>query len=594
MSLHHILETFPRDDLFQIPDEDLFETAIGILSLGERQRLRLFVWRDPFERFVSCLVYVPRESFSTELRIKVQRILLGAFNGSVIDFDVLLGETASARIHFTVRTTPGGIPPFERSDVERQLAAAARRWDDELRERLVEARGEGEGLALFKRWAAAFPPEYRDRVPAAQAVPDVRKLATLSQKAPLALSLYPVGSDPGSLGLKVYRRGAPLVLSDSLPMLEHMGARVLSEASYRIGAQRGDEAIAVHDFRLHAPLNAEFDIATLAPLFEETFARVLHGDIESDDFNRLVLLAALSADDVLVLRAYAKYLKQIGFAQSQSTIAATLAAHPRIARMLVTEGLADDFEMAVAERLCQPEERIVSGISIQAATQMPFADPNVVLLWRHTVRAPQVLFGLPDASFEQRHPEKGLITKNEVRAVSLARLQLRLDSVVWDIGAGSGSVGLEAARLCRMGHVYAIEKNVDDSAIVQRNRHAMGISNHTLVHGKAPEGLQHWPDPDAVFVGGSGGELAELIRLILQRLKAEGWLVMNFVTIENLGLAVETLKSLGVAWDVLQLQAARSKPILHMNRMAAENPVWLVCAQKVAVRKTTKLEKSDA
>jgi precorrin-6Y C5,15-methyltransferase (decarboxylating) len=251
----------------------------------------------------------------------------------------------------------------------------------------------------------------------------------------------------------------------------------------------------------------------------------------------------------------------------------------RIARMLVAEGLADDFEMAVAERLCQPEERIVSGISIQAATRMPFADPNVVLLWRHSVRAPQVLFGLPDASFEQRHPEKGLITKNEVRAVSLARLQLRLDSVVWDIGAGSGSVGLEAARLCRMGHVYAIEKNVDDSAIVQRNRHAMGISNHTLVHGKAPEGLQHWPDPDAVFVGGSGGELAELIRLILQRLKAEGWLVMNFVTIENLGLAIETLKSLGVAWDVLQLQAARSKPILHMNRMAAENPVWIVCAQ---------------
>ena len=335
-SLHHILETFPRDDLFQIPDEDLFETAIGILSLGERQRLRLFVWRDPFERFVSCLVYVPRESFSTELRIKFQRILLGAFNGTVIDFDVLLGETVSARIHFTVRTTPGEIPPFERSDVERQLAAAARRWDDELRERLVEARGEGEGLALFKRWAAAFPPEYRDRVPAADAVPDVRKLATLSQKAPLALSLYPVGSDPGALGLKVYRRGAPLVLSDSLPMLEHMGARVLSEASYRIGPQRGEEAIAVHDFRLHAPLNAEFDIATLAPLFEETFARVLHGDVESDDFNRLVLLAALSTDDVLVLRAYAKYLKQIGFAQSQATIAATLAAHPRIARMLVS------------------------------------------------------------------------------------------------------------------------------------------------------------------------------------------------------------------------------------------------------------------
>lgn len=251
----------------------------------------------------------------------------------------------------------------------------------------------------------------------------------------------------------------------------------------------------------------------------------------------------------------------------------------RIARMLVTEGLADDFEMAVAERLCQPEERVVSGLSIAAAASIPFADPNVVLLWRTTLRAPQVLFGLPDASFEQRHPDKGLITKNEVRAVSLARMQLRANSVVWDIGAGSGSVGLEAARLCSQGHVYAIEKNVDDSAIVQRNRRAMGISNHTLVHGKAPEGLAAWADPDAVFIGGSGGELAGLIALILQRLKPGGWLVMNFVTLENLGTAVETLKTLGAAWDVLQLQASRSKPILHMNRMAAENPVWIVCAQ---------------
>lgn len=265
----------------------------------------------------------------------------------------------------------------------------------------------------------------------------------------------------------------------------------------------------------------------------------------------------------------------------------------RIARMLVLEGLADDFAMAVAERLCQPEERVVSGISIQAASQMPFSDPNVVLLWRTTLRTPPVLLGLPDASYQQRYPEKGLITKNEVRVVSLARLQLRANSVVWDIGAGSGSVGLEAARLCRQGHVYAIEKNVDDSAIVRSNRKALGISNHTLVHGKAPEGLQHWPDPDAVFVGGSGGELAELIRLILQRLKPDGWLVMNFVTLENLSVAVATMKALGVAWDVLQLQASRSKPILHMNRMAAENPVWLVCAQKVTVQKAAMMEKSD-
>jgi len=251
----------------------------------------------------------------------------------------------------------------------------------------------------------------------------------------------------------------------------------------------------------------------------------------------------------------------------------------RIARMLVAEGLGEVFEVAVAEHLCRPDERVVTGCSVAQIAGMQFAEPNVVLLWRRDLPARPVIFGLPDASFEQRFPDKGLITKNEVRAVSLARLQLRADSVVWDIGAGSGSVGLEAARLCRDGHVYAIEKNADDAGIARRNRRALAVHNYTLVHAKAPAGLEAWADPDAVFIGGSGGELAELIALILSRLKPNGWLVMNFVTIENLGAAVEALKAAGAQWDVLQLQASRSKPILHMHRMAAENPVWIVCAQ---------------
>ena len=188
-------------------------------------------------------------------------------------------------------------------------------------------------------------------------------------------------------------------------------------------------------------------------------------------------------------------------------------------------------------------------------------------------------FGLADDAYHQRQPDKGLITKQEVRAVSLARLQLRADSRVWDIGAGSGSVGLEAARLCPQGHVWAIEKNEADVAIARQNVQAFGVSNHTLVHGKAPEGLEAWDDPDAVFIGGSGGELAELIALCLRRLRPGGWLVMNFVTLENLATATQALAALQARWDVLQLQAARSKPILHMHRMAAENPVWIVCAQ---------------
>lgn len=335
-ALQHTLETFPRDDLFQIAPDDLFDTAMGVLALGERHRLRLFTWKDPFDRFVSCLLFVPRESFSTQLRLKFQQILLQALGGSHVDFDVMLSGTQLARIHFTVRIAPHPMPAFDRKELERRLAAVARRWDDELRDALVEAEGEGPGLALEKRWAAAMPVSYRERVPARAAVHDLRKIEGLTEQAPLALALYwPLGAGDGRLGLKVYRLGAPVVLSDSLPMLEHMGVRVLAEDNHRI-ERPGAPPVYLHDFALEAPqANGEIEPQALAHLFEDAFARVFRGEVENDGFNRLVLLAGLAAEEVVVLRAYAKYLQQVGFAQSQATIAATLAAHPRIARMLV-------------------------------------------------------------------------------------------------------------------------------------------------------------------------------------------------------------------------------------------------------------------
>lgn len=255
----------------------------------------------------------------------------------------------------------------------------------------------------------------------------------------------------------------------------------------------------------------------------------------------------------------------------------------RIARMLVAEGLADEFEMTVAECLHRTEEKIVGPLGTAEAATRTFADPNVIILRRTAAHRLDVLFGLPDDAFQQRKPDKGLITKREVRAVSLARLQLRPDSIVWDIGAGSGAVGLEAARLCPDGHVYAIEKNVDDVAIAGKNRKLLRITNYSLAHGKAPAGLDTWLNPDAVFIGGSGGELAEIIHLCLERLNQNGWLVMNFVTLENQADALTALKACGAKWDVTQIQAARSQPILHMHRLAAENPVWIVCAQKGAL-----------
>lgn len=249
----------------------------------------------------------------------------------------------------------------------------------------------------------------------------------------------------------------------------------------------------------------------------------------------------------------------------------------RIARMLQIEGLSEDYKLAIAESLSQEKENISQWMTVDEVASSQFADLNIVIL-RKKSTTEDALFGLPDERFKQRKPDKGLITKREIRAVSLARMSLKQDSIIWDIGAGSGSIGLEAARLCLQGHVYAIEKNTDDVSIVLGNKANLQVTNYSLIQGRAPDGLEYWPDPDAVFIGGSGGELRELILLCMKRLKHNGQLVMNFVTFENLSTSMETLKQISAQWDVVQLQASRSKPILSMQRLQAENPVWIVCA----------------
>jgi glutamate dehydrogenase len=333
-AMTHVLETYPRDELFQITADELYENATGIVHLGERQRFRLFIRRDPFERFVSCLIFVPRENYTTELRRQFQKILIESFDGSTADFDVLLTDAVLARIHITVRTTPGKVPEVDRRAIEARLASAARRWEDDLRQALNDEEGEARAAPLYKRFGTAFPTAYEEAVSPRQAVADIRRLAALD-KGSLGLNLYrPLEGPAGRLGFKLYRQGAPITLSDSLPMLERMGVRVLSERGYEIHPEAG-EALWVHDFSLQLPGSDDIDAETIAPLFEESFARVFEGAVENDDFNRLVLRAGLSADEIVVLRAYAKVMRQTGFALSQAFIESTLALHPRIARMLV-------------------------------------------------------------------------------------------------------------------------------------------------------------------------------------------------------------------------------------------------------------------
>ena len=335
-ALINILANYPRDELFQTNEDDLLRTSMAILHLGERQRFRLFVRRDPFERFLSCQIYAPRENFSTELRRKWQAILTQAFNGTSSEFNVHLSESVLARIQITVRTTPGTIPAFDVRELEARLVASARRWDDDLKGALLESLGEARGNELLRQFGSAFPAGYREEVAARSAVPDIEMMSKLSQQQPLGMTLYrPLEAAPGTLRFKIFHLGAPVTLSDSLPMLEHMGLQVLDEHPHRV-APHGMSPVWIHDFgMMTAGADTEVEIDALHQVFEEAFGRIFRGEVESDDFNRLVVAARMPSDEIVVLRAYAKYMRQIGFPLSQAFIEGTLAAHADIAGALV-------------------------------------------------------------------------------------------------------------------------------------------------------------------------------------------------------------------------------------------------------------------
>jgi precorrin-6Y C5,15-methyltransferase (decarboxylating) len=185
--------------------------------------------------------------------------------------------------------------------------------------------------------------------------------------------------------------------------------------------------------------------------------------------------------------------------------------------------------------------------------------------------------GLPEDRFEQRTPKRGLITKMEVRVVSLAKLGLQPGHTMWDIGTATASVAIEAARLVGVrGHVFAVEKNEEDVGIARRNVERFGAANVTVVHGKAPAGLDAWPDPDAIFIGGSSGSMATLIQLAVERLRPGGRVVANAATIENLHECVATLKACGWHPDIVLMQVSRSKPILNLTRFESFDPVYII------------------
>ena len=372
-ALQHILDTYPRDELFQISDDDLYETALGILNLQERQRIALFARRDPFGRFISCLVYVPRDRYNTELRKRFGAILEKAFKGEVSNFYTQVDESVLARVHYVVRTDPREGSEKRELDVpavERQLAEAGRSWEDRLAEVLIAQQGEAAGLALLKRYVAGFPTAYKERFSATVALYDIERVEEVrAGKTPLALTLYkPIEAEAQELRFKIYRRGKPAALSDVLPILEQLDLRVISEEPYRIQPAGDAEAVVMHDFEL-AARGAPVDVAADRARFEAAFARLWAGEMESDGFNRLILAAGLDWRQVTVLRLYGKALRQAGSAFSQPYMEDTLGRYPLIAAKLVRlyERRFDPADAAGAaaesETLAQDIERDLDAVA---------------------------------------------------------------------------------------------------------------------------------------------------------------------------------------------------------------------------------------
>ncbi len=333
-ALRHILETLPRDELFQSSETELSTTCMGILGLQERVRSKLFIRRDRFGRFFSVLAFVPRDRMSTQARHRVEAMLQRELGGGRVDTNVQIGDSPLAQMHIIVR--PEGeaieIAKLDLPALEAQLALIVRDWQDELRERLIARHGEEHGLKLSQRFGRALPAGYIEEVSPDAAANDVEHLAALQGEDALRLSLEQSQRGGGSLRFKLYRPTKDIPLSDALPMMENMGLRVITEHPYRIVVD-GNVAY-IQDFEVEA-LQGELDVDSLDETFEDAFASIWRGEAENDGFNRLVLAAGLSWKQVAMLRAYCKYLLQVGVTFSQAYMETTLTRYPMLARLLV-------------------------------------------------------------------------------------------------------------------------------------------------------------------------------------------------------------------------------------------------------------------
>jgi glutamate dehydrogenase len=365
--LKNILENYPRDELFQISEDALLPIALGILHLYDRPRIRTFTRQDPFDRFVSVLVFIPRERFDASVRERIGRILAAAWGGRLSAWYPQLSDAPLVRVHYIIGVSPGDHPTPDAATLEAAVAEAGRGWVERFEAAARDAGIDDVGIgALSARWADAFGAGYRDRYDAAEAIADLMQFDRLNDSGqvdggePVAVRAFRAATDtPLQFRFKLYRRGAAVPLSDVLPILADMGLKTLEEWGHAI-RPLGEPEIHVHEFLLEDPRGAALSFADVRGPFETAFAAVWTGATESDGFNRLVLELGVDWRKAALIRTLAKYRQQTGLDPSQAVQEEALRDYPEVARALLdlfavrfdpaSGALADAREADVAAR----------------------------------------------------------------------------------------------------------------------------------------------------------------------------------------------------------------------------------------------------
>ena len=336
--LQNIVENYPRDELFQTDEDDLMEISLGILHLDDRPRPRLFLRRDRFDRFISALVFIPRERYNTRLREQVGEMLRAEYDGRLSAFYPQFGDSALARVHFIIGLNPFEHPEPDVRDLERKISELARTWEDDFeahaREHAID-----DVRAVADLYTEGFTAGYRERFTPEEALDDVEKIEALGPRPDIQVRAWRrAGDEPDVLRFKLYHAADPLPLSKVMPILEHLGVDVIWEAGYRAnrrGEDAADETVWIHDFEMRAPAGADPEDFDTRALFEDAFVAAWTGQNESDGFNPLILKLGVPWRDAAFLRACARFRRQTGADVSQAVQEQTLVQNPDIARLLL-------------------------------------------------------------------------------------------------------------------------------------------------------------------------------------------------------------------------------------------------------------------